>query len=1473
MTFRSYGLWSLKDLLGILCISLMCVHLVTPLVMRPAGGGVTVATRSPATLLNLTYMTLQSFPRGGEKRKSITNSVQVFQKKKGKKKEKKKVAKESNEELNFIARTAERLSNATLCEGLKILGRICEVKEYELIVSLPGGLNGQLTAPNISKSYNDLLISIVRGEVNQVSQYKPLTELYDIGEYIVCYIQSTQADGKWNIQLSLESHLINQNVDIKYLVIGTRLVCSVSSVEDHGYILDTGIPNVRAFISIKDIDADKKYFVGKQIFCCIKELQTTNNVTTINLSTIQKLIHKVADYEIESLDVLTPGTRVPLRVRKILSNGLQVSYGKGHIGYINRIYMDKSVSSYTEDIMINGTLMYIMPTVKFGYFSLITKKMTETAGWSHEGDNRMNRGEIVEKATVLFRESNGIVLRLDSRSRGFVSFHRTDIGFDKMTNKFIPDSVHKCRILFYNWMEKMYICTMQQDELQEKYFTESDLSIGDILRVQIKTINTENNYMTVSIGRITGTVASDHISDFGSNVMGTLKVGQSIEARVLNINREKRKVQFTLKESLLKSNLPILSDISNAKCGTRHHGTIVQINKNGLLIRFFGEAKGWLPFVYLDKTTASVNWNYSIGQTIAVYIESVNETEGKMKLNLISNIANMKNSGLLIGQVVEGNIIEASTEGIRLQIKDKDEYTQEGFLPAGHMAPCIEIGRLLASKCIPGDVISALVFATEPNLLLSRTFLTDEKHRELKQLKVGDSIPSSIKDIAQDGVRVVLPINNYKKYGFVPYNRISNFDMIHANQMLFVKVINIDKKEEQLNLTMSLEKLWTEENDEGLKIMGSVDLLNLYFNKIKELMSNPYYEGRPILNASIGQVVTGRIDKITSHGLVLKLEKNLEGTVRKDHYSGNVKVGDEVSGKILWINYVHEFVEVTLLPSIVHKINSKQNVQLPAKTLLRGEIVMVSQWFILVVLKGKGKGTLAALPVRRHVNDLRPDSRPYIFLSRIRCYAILNKHESDIMPICMLKSAFEVSRKAALSKVIRNQQQQGTLKRKSISINGEERMKMQNYPKKNSFYNANCCIERFNGDQLPRKRKLEEESVTCKKKKLKKKIQNLNGISQTEIEFGNEENPKDDNNIDKNNQDKRDNEKVIDRNVLGIPQCGFYWDTMPDARLVADIQTSSDSEDDVEEQEKKSKVKKLSAAQRRERERQKEREIREREEALASNRMPNSVDQFDRLVLASPDSSLVWLQYMAYHLQATEVEKARAIARRAIKTINFREENEKLNVWNAWLNLESKFGTPEALNDVFQEAVRTNDALKVYTHMLTVYSETGRQFELEKLVNTFIGKFKQNPKVWLECGGALLKLGLKDKSRQVMQRALQSLPSSEHVNIMLRFANLENQFGEKERSQTLFEQILSSYPKRVDIWSSYVDSLVKSEEISIARKVLERAIVQNLPPKKMKVLFKKFISFEEKHGTPEDVEHVQRAATDYIENQCGERVN
>lgn len=55
------------------------------------------------------------------------------------------------------------------------------------------------------------------------------------------------------------------------------------------------------------------------------------------------------------------------------------------------------------------------------------------------------------------------------------------------------------------------------------------------------------------------------------------------------------------------------------------------------------------------------------------------------------------------------------------------------------------------------------------------------------------------------------------------------------------------------------------------------------------------------------------------------------------------------------------------------------------------------------------------------------------------------------------------------------------------------------------------------------------------------------------------------------------------------------------------------------------------------------------------------------------------------------------------------------------------------------------------------------------------------------------------------------------VDLISRFASLENQFGNAERAQTLFEQVLTSYPKRVDIWSQYINMLVKSSQIDIAR--------------------------------------------------------
>lgn len=53
-----------------------------------------------------------------------------------------------------------------------------------------------------------------------------------------------------------------------------------------------------------------------------------------------------------------------------------------------------------------------------------------------------------------------------------------------------------------------------------------------------------------------------------------------------------------------------------------------------------------------------------------------------------------------------------------------------------------------------------------------------------------------------------------------------------------------------------------------------------------------------------------------------------------------------------------------------------------------------------------------------------------------------------------------------------------------------------------------------------------------------------------------------------------------------------------------------------------------------------------------------------------------------------------------------REEQEKLNVWVALLNLENMYGSQESLSKVFERAVQYNEPLKVFLHLADIYTKS-----------------------------------------------------------------------------------------------------------------------------------------------------------------------
>lgn len=104
---------------------------------------------------------------------------------------------------------------------------------------------------------------------------------------------------------------------------------------------------------------------------------------------------------------------------------------------------------------------------------------------------------------------------------------------------------------------------------------------------------------------------------------------------------------------------------------------------------------------------------------------------------------------------------------------------------------------------------------------------------------------------------------------------------------------------------------------------------------------------------------------------------------------------------------------------------------------------------------------------------------------------------------------------------------------------------------------------------------------------------------------------------------------------------------------------------------------------------------------------PQSIADFERLLLGHPHSSVLWLSYMAFQLELSEIDQARQIAERALKTINMREQEEKLNVWVALLNLENTYGSEDSLDEVFKRACQYNDNQDIHERLISIYIQSG----------------------------------------------------------------------------------------------------------------------------------------------------------------------
>lgn len=174
--------------------------------------------------------------------------------------------------------------------------------------------------------------------------------------------------------------------------------------------------------------------------------------------------------------------------------------------------------------------------------------------------------------------------------------------------------------------------------------------------------------------------------------------------------------------------------------------------------------------------------------------------------------------------------------------------------------------------------------------------------------------------------------------------------------------------------------------------------------------------------------------------------------------------------------------------------------------------------------------------------------------------------------------------------------------------------------------------------------------------------------------------------------DEMDVDSAPSKPVNGLSTSGFDWT----GTSVQKGQTAQadDSDSDAAASKKKKKSKKAT--------------IKEDRTGDLDVHGPQSVADFERLLLGDPNNSTLWMQYMAFQIGLNEVQKSREIGERALKTINIREQDEKMNIWTALLNLEIEQGNDDAADETFKRACEYCDTEEMHNKLISIYTSTGR---------------------------------------------------------------------------------------------------------------------------------------------------------------------
>ncbi len=320
-------------------------------------------------------------------------------------------------------------------------------------------------------------------------------------------------------------------------------------------------------------------------------------------------------------------------------------------------------------------------------------------------------------------------------------------------------------------------------------------------------------------------------------------------------------------------------------------GVIASVGPSQILVSIGAKSEGIIAGRALDDITPETRASFEAGQEIEVYILSPEDKHGNVVLSytraaevkawvLVDNL--LKNE-----EVYEGKVSGYNKGGLLVDVEGL-----RGFVPASQVSA---VRRSMAVGATPeqrwakmqGDAISVRIIEVDRErrrLILSERAASNEsrqsiKERVIEDLEVGNTYSGRVTSLANFGAFVnINGADGLVHLSEISWERVKHpSEVLEVGQEVEVRVISIDEEKKRIGLSL------------------------------RQLQEDPWKSR--IDKFQVGQLIEGKITRLTKFGAFAQLEGDIEGLIhvseisdqRVEHPKEELKEGDVVILRIIRI--------------------------------------------------------------------------------------------------------------------------------------------------------------------------------------------------------------------------------------------------------------------------------------------------------------------------------------------------------------------------------------------------------------------------------------------------------------------------------------------------------------------------------------------------------------------------------------------